>query len=92
LATPAGVPIHYAASRPRMTRSAGAHADGVILLQGPPGQADQGLHEGTRFAALRAMLQYVDGGSSREEGAVVPAELQVRVENGSNRVKEVPEA
>lgn len=31
---PAGIPIHYAASRPRMTRSAGAHADGVILLQG----------------------------------------------------------
>ena len=31
---PAEVPIHYAASRPRMTRSAGAHADGVILLQG----------------------------------------------------------
>jgi len=30
----AEVPIHYAASRPRMTRSAGAHADGVILLQG----------------------------------------------------------
>jgi 5,10-methylenetetrahydromethanopterin reductase len=34
LRQPAGVPIHYAASRPRMTRSAGAHADGVILLQG----------------------------------------------------------
>jgi 5,10-methylenetetrahydromethanopterin reductase len=31
---PADVPIHFAASRPRMTRSAGAHADGVILLQG----------------------------------------------------------
>lgn len=31
---PAEVPIHYAASRPRMTRSAGAHADGAILLQG----------------------------------------------------------
>jgi 5,10-methylenetetrahydromethanopterin reductase len=31
---PADVPIHYAASRPRMTRGAGAHADGVILLQG----------------------------------------------------------
>jgi len=31
---PAEMPIHYAASRPRMTRSAGAHADGVILLQG----------------------------------------------------------
>jgi 5,10-methylenetetrahydromethanopterin reductase len=34
LQRPAEVPIHYAASRPRMTRSAGAHADGVILLQG----------------------------------------------------------
>ncbi len=34
LRQPAEVPIHYAASRPRMTRSAGAHADGAILLQG----------------------------------------------------------
>lgn len=34
LRQPADVPIHYAASRPRMTRSAGAYADGVILLQG----------------------------------------------------------
>src|SRR6201996_3573048 len=34
LRQPVRVPIHYAASRPRMTRSAGANADGVILLQG----------------------------------------------------------
>jgi 5,10-methylenetetrahydromethanopterin reductase len=34
LREPANVPIHFAASRPRMTRSAGGHADGAILLQG----------------------------------------------------------
>jgi alkanesulfonate monooxygenase SsuD/methylene tetrahydromethanopterin reductase-like flavin-dependent oxidoreductase (luciferase family) len=31
---PAKIPIHFAASGPRMTRSAGRHADGAILLQG----------------------------------------------------------
>lgn len=31
---PAKIPIHFAASGPRMTRSAGAHADGAIILQG----------------------------------------------------------
>lgn len=44
LPQPADVPIHYAASRPRMTRSAGAHADGVILLQGTaPDLVERGL-------------------------------------------------
>lgn len=34
LRQPADVPIHFAASGPRMTRSAGKNVDGAILLQG----------------------------------------------------------
>ncbi len=44
LRQPANVPIHYAASGPRMTRSAGAHVDGAILLQGTaPDLVDRGI-------------------------------------------------
>jgi 5,10-methylenetetrahydromethanopterin reductase len=44
LQQPADVPIHYAASGPRMTRSAGANVDGAILLQGTaPDLVDRGV-------------------------------------------------
>jgi 5,10-methylenetetrahydromethanopterin reductase len=58
LQQPSAVPIHYAASRPRMTRSAGAYADGVILLQGTaPDLVERGiawLDEGTEKAGRPA--------------------------------------
>jgi 5,10-methylenetetrahydromethanopterin reductase len=54
LTEPTGVPIHIAASGPRMTRSAGRLGDGAILLQGVSpdllGRAIDWLDEGSTMA------------------------------------------